>query len=127
MLDTLPYGAHTTASDALWVGVPILTCIGQTFAGRVAASLLTAVDLPELITASLEDYEACARDLAKDGAALARLKVKLARNRDTSSLFDTAAITRNLEAAYRAMWQRQQRGEPPASFAVASRSAPARP
>ena len=127
VLDTLPYGAHTTASDALWVGVPVLTCIGQTFAGRVAASLLTAIGLPELITSSLEDYEARARSLAKDGPALARLRAKLARNRDTSSLFDTARITRNLEAAYREMWQRQQRGEPPASFAVASRSAPAHP
>jgi protein O-GlcNAc transferase len=119
VLDTLPYGAHTTASDALWVGVPVLTCIGQTFAGRVAASLLTAIGLPELIATSLEDYEAHARSLAKDSAELARLKAKLVRNRGTSALFDTARITRDLEAAYREMWERQQRGEPPASFAVA--------
>jgi predicted O-linked N-acetylglucosamine transferase (SPINDLY family) len=127
VLDTLPYGAHTTASDALWVGVPVLTCIGQTFAGRVATSLLNAMGLPELITTCLEDYEACARNLAEDGPTLARLRAKLARNRGASSLFDTARITRNLEAAYREMWQRQQRGEPPASFAVASRGPPAHP
>ena len=127
VLDTLPYGAHTTASDALWVGVPILTCVGQTFAGRVAASLLNAMGLPELITTCLEDYEARARNLAENGPALARLRAKLARNRDASSLFDTARITRNLEAAYREMWQRQQRDERPASFAVASHSAHAHP
>ncbi|HYK78678.1 MAG TPA: tetratricopeptide repeat protein, partial [Micropepsaceae bacterium] len=124
VLDTLPYGAHTTASDALWVGVPVLTCIGHTFAGRVAASLLTAIDLPELITTSLEQYEALARNLAKDGPELTRLKAKLVRNRDTSTLFDTARITRELEAAYREMWERQQRGEPHASFAVAAHAAP---
>jgi predicted O-linked N-acetylglucosamine transferase (SPINDLY family) len=124
VLDTLPYGAHTTASDALWVGVPVLTCIGQTFAGRVAASLLTAIGLPELITSSLEHYEAFARNLAQNGAELARLKAKLAGKRGTSALFDTARITRDLEEAYCEMWQRQQRGEPPASFAVAGRETP---
>jgi protein O-GlcNAc transferase len=75
--------------------------------------------LPELITTSLEDYEARARSLAKDDPELTRLKAKLLRNRDISALFDTARITRNLEAAYHEMWERQQRGEPPASFAVA--------
>jgi predicted O-linked N-acetylglucosamine transferase (SPINDLY family) len=127
VLDTLPYGAHTTASDALWVGVPVLTCIGQTFAGRVAASLLTAVGLPELIATSLEDYEAHARNLARDGAELARLKTKLVRNRATSALFDTARITRDLEAVYREMWERQQRGEPPQSFDVVARATPVPP
>ena len=125
VLDTLPYGAHTTASDALWVGVPVLTCIGQTFAGRVAASLLTAIGMPELIATSLQAYEAHARSLASDGGELARLKAKLARNSDTSALFDTARITRDLEAAYHEMWERQQRGEPPASFAVGARAMPA--
>jgi predicted O-linked N-acetylglucosamine transferase (SPINDLY family) len=127
VLDTLPYCAHTTASDALWVGVPVLTCRGQTFAGRVAASLLTAIGLPELITSSLEDYEARACSLAKDGPALARLKAKLVKNRDISPLFDTARITRNLEAAYREMWEKQQREEPPASFAVEAGAAPLPP
>ena len=127
VLDTLPYGAHTTASDALWVGVPVLTCVGQTFAGRVAASLLTAIGLPELITRSLADYEAQARALARDGAGLSRLKAKLAKNRDNSALFGTARITRDLETAYREMWERQQRGEPPASFAVAARATPIPP
>jgi predicted O-linked N-acetylglucosamine transferase (SPINDLY family) len=124
VLDTLPYCAHTTASDALWVGVPVLTRIGRTFAGRVAASLLTAIGLPELITSSLEDYEARACGLARDAPALARLKAKLARNRDASPLFDTARITRNLEAAYRRMWERQQRGEPPASFTIEAGATP---
>jgi predicted O-linked N-acetylglucosamine transferase (SPINDLY family) len=124
VLDTLPYGAHTTASDALWVGVPVLTCIGHTFAGRVAASLLTAIGLPELITSSLEHYEALARNLAKDGPELTRLKTRLVQNRDTSTLFDTARIARELEAAYREMWERQQRGEPHASFAIAPRASP---
>jgi predicted O-linked N-acetylglucosamine transferase (SPINDLY family) len=118
VLDTLPYCAHTTASDALWAGVPVLTCIGHTFAGRVAASLLTAIGVPELITSSLKDYEARADSLAKDRPALTRLKAKLVKNRGTSSLFDTARITHNLETAYREMWERQQREEPPASFAV---------
>ena len=124
VLDTLPYCAHTTASDALWVGVPVLTCIGETFAGRVAASLLTTIGLPELITSSLEDYEARACSLAKDGPALTRLKAKLARSRDSSPLFDTARITRNLEAAYRRMWEKQQSGEPPASFTIEAGAAP---
>jgi predicted O-linked N-acetylglucosamine transferase (SPINDLY family) len=109
------------------VGVPVLTCLGQTFAGRVAASLLTAIDLPELIASTLEAYEAHARSLAKDGAELARLKAKLVRNRGNSALFDTARITRDLEAVYREMWERQQRGEPPQSFAVVARATPVPP
>ena len=118
VLDTLPYGAHTTASDALWAGVPVLTTRGTTFAGRVAASLLAAAELPELITSSLTEYETRARALAADPAALAALRAKLARNRDTCPLFDTARITLQLEAAYAAMWQRHQRGEIPASFSL---------
>jgi len=118
VLDTLPYGAHTTASDALWAGVPVLTRIGTTFAGRVAASLLGAIGLPELVTHSSAQYESLACDLAQDGSRLAAMKTKLARNRDTMPLFDTAKITRNLEAAYSEMWARHQRGESPASFAV---------
>jgi predicted O-linked N-acetylglucosamine transferase (SPINDLY family) len=124
VLDTMPYGAHTTASDALWVGVPVLTCLGATFAGRVAASLLTAVGLPELIAQSLDEYRARALELARDPSALAALKAKLAKNRDASTLFDTARITRHLEAAYTHMWERRQRGEPPSSFAVEPETAP---
>src|SRR5262249_7693846 len=82
-LDTLPYNAHTTASDALWAGLPVLTCLGSTFAGRVAGSLVKAVGLDELITTSLEDYEALALKLARDQALLTSLRDKLARNRKT--------------------------------------------
>jgi protein O-GlcNAc transferase len=88
-LDTPCYNAHTTASDALWAGLPVLTCLGETFAGRVAASLLHAAGLPELVTGSLTEYEALALKLARDPAALAALKDKLAKNRDTCALFDT--------------------------------------
>jgi predicted O-linked N-acetylglucosamine transferase (SPINDLY family) len=119
-LDTLPFNAHTTASDALWAGLPVVTCLGTTFAGRVAASLLNAVGLPELVTHSLEDYEALALKLAQDGNALAALKSKLAHNRQTHPLFDTDRMRRHVEAAYETMWQRHQRGEPPAGFNVPS-------
>ncbi len=117
-LDTIPCNAHTTASDALWCGVPVLTCLGSTFAGRVAASLLKAVGLDELITHSLEEYEALALTLARNPEQLAGLKARLAENRDKAPLFDTPRYTRNLEVAYRTMWERQQRDEPPASFSV---------
>ena len=117
-LDTLPYGAHTTASDALWAGLPVLTCMGTTFAGRVAASLLHAVGMPELITGTLEDYATSALKLARDAAELAAIRTKLARNRDTFPLFDTARFTRNFEAALVTMHERRQNGRPPADFAV---------
>src|SRR6202042_1696968 len=109
-LDTLPYNGHATAGDALWAGVPVLTCLGATFAARVAASLNRAIGLPELVTASLEEYEALALSLAHDSARLGALKAKLANHRDAYPLFDTKRFTRNLEAAYTAMWQRCQRG-----------------
>ncbi len=99
-LDTLPYNAHTTASDSLWVGVPLVTCPGESFPARVAASLLTAVDMPELITPNLQEYEALAVALARDPARLGALKDKLAATRATAPLFDTDAFTRNIEAAY---------------------------
>jgi protein O-GlcNAc transferase len=118
VLDTLPYGAHTTASDALWAGVPILTRIGSSFGSRVAASLLTAVGLPELITQSAAEYEALAHDLATAPAMLLKIREKLARNRERCALFDTVRMTRNLEAAYVKMWECHQRGESPTSFAV---------
>jgi protein O-GlcNAc transferase len=117
-LDTLPYNAHTSASDALWVGLPVLTCPGNTFAGRVAASLLYAAGLPELVTASLVEYEELAVVLARAPERLAAIKEKLKRNRDTHPLFDTARFTRDLEHAYTIMWERQQRGLPATSFAV---------
>jgi protein O-GlcNAc transferase len=118
-LDTLHFNAHTTASDALWACLPVLTCAGATYAARVAGSLLHAVGLPELITDSLDAYEALALKLARDPALLASFRHRLARNRETFPLFDTARFTRHLESAYTAMWERQQRGEPPESFAVA--------
>jgi protein O-GlcNAc transferase len=119
-LDTLPYNAHTTASDALWAGLPVVTCLGETFAGRVAASLLKAIGLPELVTTSLADYEALALKLAREPAMLAALKEQLARNCNDYPLFDTPRFTRNLEAAYVTMWQRYQRGEAPEAFTVKS-------
>jgi predicted O-linked N-acetylglucosamine transferase (SPINDLY family) len=118
-LDTLPYNAHVTASDALWAGLPVLTCTGHSFAARVGASLLTAVGLPELITHSLDEFERKGLALASDPAALSAIKAKLVQNRAHCALFDTARITRHLESAYATMRERQRRGEPPASFAVA--------
>jgi predicted O-linked N-acetylglucosamine transferase (SPINDLY family) len=112
-LDTLPYGAHTTASDALWAGLPVLTCLGETFAGRVGASLLNAIELPELITTTPDAYEQLAIELAKNPARLAALKAKLARNRLATPLFDTARFTRNIEAAYTAMMERHRAGLSP--------------
>jgi protein O-GlcNAc transferase len=109
-LDTLPYGAHTTASDALWVGVPVLTRIGKTFAGCVAASLLNAVGLPELVAHSAGQYHSLAMELAQNPALLAGIRTRLATNRETMSLFDTPHMTRNLEAAYIEMWNRHQIG-----------------
>jgi len=119
-LDTQPYGAHTTASDALWAGLPVLTVEGPTFAARVAASLLHAVGMPELVTPSLQAYETHALALARDAASLAALKAKLARNRQTHPLFDTARFTRDLEKCYVTMWERAESGLPPQSFAVES-------
>jgi predicted O-linked N-acetylglucosamine transferase (SPINDLY family) len=109
-LDTLPYNAHTTASDALWVGVPLLTRSGETFPGRVAASLLKAVGLPELITHTPEAYEALALEFATDAQKLGALRQRLAENRLTCPLFDTALFTRHIEAAFLAMWQRHASG-----------------
>jgi protein O-GlcNAc transferase len=117
-LDTLNYNAHTTASDALFVGVPVVTRIGEAYAARVGASLDRAIGLPELVTESLEDYEALALKIANEPSLLASLKSKLARNRKDFPLFDTARFTRNLEAAYTIMHERYRRGEAPESFAA---------
>jgi protein O-GlcNAc transferase len=112
-LDTLPYNAHSTASDALWAGLPVLTQAGETYAGRVAASLLNAVHLPELVTTARGDYEALAIELATDPDRLASLKRKLADNRLATPLFDTELLARHIEAAYKAMAERHRAGLPP--------------
>jgi len=99
-LDTLPYNAHATAADALWAGLPVLTCRGEAFAGRVAASLLNAVGLPELVTENLADYEALALALAREPARLQALKDRLAHNLPTAPLFDADRFRRAIEDAY---------------------------
>lgn len=117
-LDTFPYNAHSTASDALWVGLPVLTRAGDTFASRVAGSLLTAVGLPELITRSLEEYEALALRLARQPDELRALREKLSRNRTTAPLFDTPAFARHLEAAYQQMWSNYLAGNAPRAIEI---------
>ena len=117
-LDTLPYNAHTTASDALWAGLPVLTGLGGTFAGRVAASLLNAIKLPELITTSLEDYEQLAVGLAMHPDKLTAIKRKLAERRLTTPLFDTGLFTKHIEAAYAAMYDRHQAGSAPVHIVI---------
>lgn len=117
-LDTLPYNAHTTASDALWMGLPVLTCPGNTFAGRVAASLLSASGLEKLIASSLNDYEAMALKLARDRPSLDLVRERVEASRRDGRLFDTSLYTRQIEAAYVQMWERAQRGEPPAIISV---------
>ncbi|MGH9454579.1 MAG: tetratricopeptide repeat protein, partial [Terriglobia bacterium] len=112
-LDTLPYNAHTLASDALWGGCPVVTCSGQTFVSRVAGSLLNAVGLPELVTTSLAEYESLAFELACDPGRLQSIRQKLAANRLTTPLFDSRRFTRNLEAAYETMWSAHQAGKAP--------------
>jgi predicted O-linked N-acetylglucosamine transferase (SPINDLY family) len=119
-VDTFHYGAHTTTSDALWTGLPVVTCCGAPFASRVAASLLRAVGLPELITHSPADYRALAENLARDPARLDAARDKLAASRDACALFDARRFTRHLEAAYVAMWERSQRNAPPDDIAVAA-------
>jgi protein O-GlcNAc transferase len=118
-LDSLPYNAHTTASDALWAGLPVLTCAGETFAGRVAGSLLHAVGLPELVTHSLDQYEALAARLAREPDLLAGLRHRLNANRLHTPLFDCAAYTRHFEVALTSMWEIWAKGEMPRAFAVA--------
>jgi predicted O-linked N-acetylglucosamine transferase (SPINDLY family) len=114
-LDGLPYNAHTTASDALWAGVPVLTRRGTAFPGRVAASLLTVAGLPGLITESQAEYEALAVRLARDPAAL-----KVLRPSRTSPLFDTDLVRRRIEKAYEEMWRRWLAGEPPRAFTLSA-------
>jgi protein O-GlcNAc transferase len=112
-LDTLPFNAHTTAADALWAGLPVLTRLGETFAGRVAGSLLNAVGLPELVAASSEIYQQTAIELAREPAKLKAIKQKLTGNRLSTPLFNTELFTRHIEAAYTAMVLRHQAGLAP--------------
>jgi predicted O-linked N-acetylglucosamine transferase (SPINDLY family) len=111
-IDTWPYNAHTTASDALWAGLPVLTCAGEGFASRVAASLLKAVGLPELIVSTPEHYEELAVQLATDAQRLSEIKQRLAGNRLTAPLFDTQGYTRHIETAYTTLYERYRTGLP---------------
>jgi predicted O-linked N-acetylglucosamine transferase (SPINDLY family) len=118
-LDTLPFNAHATATDALWCGVPVLTVTGATFAGRVGRSLLRTLDLEnELACADLLSYETRALELARNPVRLAGVRERVARSRQASALFDTDRFRRHIEAAYIEMWERFRRGEAPAGFSV---------
>jgi predicted O-linked N-acetylglucosamine transferase (SPINDLY family) len=119
-LDTLPYNAGTTASDALWTGLPVLTCVGKTFAGRVAASLLQAIQVPDLITYTQERYEELAIELATHPQRLVEIKKRLADNRLTKPLFDTSLFTKHLEAGYTSIHARYQANLPPDHIHVGS-------
>lgn len=123
-LDTFPCNAHTTASDALWAGLPVLSCAGETFASRVAGSLLRAAGLPELVTRSLAEYETLALRLARERDALGSLRQRLGRNRAGCELFDTPCFVRGIEAAYEQMWRRYEAGEPPRAIDVAEEPRP---
>jgi protein O-GlcNAc transferase len=117
-LDTLPYNAHTTACDALWAGTPIVTCLGETFVGRVATSLLYAIKLPELVRTTLQGYERLAIELATQPVKLAGIKRRLAANRATAPLFDTARFTGHIEAAFTEMVTRHRAGAVPSDLIV---------
>ena len=117
-LDTLPFNGGTTASDALWAGLPVLTCAGASYAGRMAGSLLRAVGLPELVTTTLAHYESLAARLLAAPAVLAECRARLVAGRRSSLLFDTRRFTAHLEAAYLEMWRRHERGEAPSTFSV---------
>jgi predicted O-linked N-acetylglucosamine transferase (SPINDLY family) len=112
-LDTLPHNAITTASDALWAGLPVLTRMGQSFAARGAASVLDALGLPEMITHSREEYESRAIELVLNRDKLNAIKAKLMGNRTAKPMFDLALYTKHLEAAYEAMYRRCKEGLPP--------------
>jgi protein O-GlcNAc transferase len=126
-LDTLPCSTQTAASDALWAGLPVLTCRGNTFAGRVAASQLQSLGLGELVTASLAEYTALAQWLAEDPDILAEIRKRLAENRSTRPMFDTDLTRRHLEEAYTVMWAHRQAGRRPVSFDVEARPEPPPP
>jgi predicted O-linked N-acetylglucosamine transferase (SPINDLY family) len=117
-LDTLPYNAHTTASDALWAGLPLLTCRGETFAGRVAASLLQNLGMPELVAANRDDYERMAIGLAQNPERLSSIREKLSANRLKMPAFDTPRLARDIETAFRKMAERAKAGLAPGHIAV---------
>jgi predicted O-linked N-acetylglucosamine transferase (SPINDLY family) len=117
-LDTLPCNAHTTASDALWAGLPVLTCAGETFAGRVAGSIVRAAGLPELVASSPRDYEALALKLAYEPARLADIRSRLGAGRENLPLFDMAKRTRDLEALYARMVEIWRSGRPAAPITL---------
>jgi predicted O-linked N-acetylglucosamine transferase (SPINDLY family) len=117
-LDTTPYGAHTTAADALWAGLPLVTCTGESWASRVGASLLRAVGLPDLITGDLAAYADLAVSLAGDPARLASLRAHLLEARQTATLFDAVGFARALETAYRTMAAAARAGVAPEAFDV---------
>jgi predicted O-linked N-acetylglucosamine transferase (SPINDLY family) len=112
-LDTFPYNAHSTASESLWAGLPLLTLTGKSFHTRVAASILNAINLPELITNSLEEYEKLAIELALNREKLKNIKNKLNSNIKTAPLFDTSLYTKNLESAYKKMYECYQSDQKP--------------
>jgi len=117
-LDTLPYNAHSTAIDALWAGLPVLTCRGRSFAGRVGGSILAAAGLPELISESLGEYEELAAALANERGRLETLRQRLEENRHNCALFDLPAMCRHIETAYVTMHATAARGDAPRAFAV---------
>jgi predicted O-linked N-acetylglucosamine transferase (SPINDLY family) len=122
LLDTLPYNAHTTASDALWVGLPVLTRAGEAFSSRVCASLLTALGLPELITNTATEFEALAVALAHDRPRLAAIGRKLKASLQTAPLFDTPRFARHIEALYSEMYERSIAGRAPEHIRVGLRA-----
>ena len=117
-LDTLPYNAHTTCSDALKMGLPVITKMGRGFAARVAGSLLTAMEMPELITKTEQAYEQLALDLAKNPKQLAELRQKIIAKRTTAPLFDTELYTRHLEAGYQQAYGHYLQGKDPVDIIV---------
>lgn len=117
-VDTLPYNAHTTACDALWAGLPVLTCMGEAFPSRVAGSLLHALGLPELVTGSQQEYEAKALELAKSPGRLKEIRCKLEKNRGTAPLFNSVLYRKNLESAYMFMYERYKNQLEPATFEI---------
>jgi predicted O-linked N-acetylglucosamine transferase (SPINDLY family) len=124
-LDTFPVNAHTTASDALWAGCPVITVAGNTFISRVAGSLLRTIGLSELVTTSLNDYQELALRLAREPEQLAQFRARLETNRTTSPLFDAGMFARNLERAFTTMQEIHEAGERPRPFQVASEVSPA--
>ena len=117
-LDTFPYNAHTTCSDALWAGLPVLTLIGKSFASRVAASLLNAIELPELVTQSEQEYEAKAIELAMNPEKIKEIKANLERNILTAALFDTKLFTKLIEGIYEEMYEKYQADLAPSDIEV---------